>query len=101
MIISGGKRKRIKQGGETSREWRGIVVLLVGEKRRGRLMNNAGEREGESRLKQLPGVALFQKLHRQIFREIKTLYRVPELSRIFPRQSQISQRISTSRSCNF
>jgi len=41
-------------------------------------MNNAG---GESRLKQLPGVAVLQKLHRQIFREIKTLYRVPELSR--------------------
>ncbi|KAG5342063.1 PEB3 protein, partial [Acromyrmex charruanus] len=34
----------------------------------------------KAELKQLPGVALLQKLHRQIFREIKTLYRVPELS---------------------
>lgn len=48
-------------------------------------MNNAG---GESRLKQLPGVALFQKLHRQIFREIKTLYRVPGCYRVLPAVSR-------------
>lgn len=41
------------------------------------MLESLAESGGESRLKQLPGVALLQKLHRQIFREIKTLYRVP------------------------
>lgn len=78
MIISRGRRKRIKHGeGETGGGGEGLSSFLLAKKRRRvGLMNNAG---GESRLKQLPGVALFQKLHRQIFREIKTLYRVPEL----------------------
>jgi len=42
MIISGEKRKRIRHRRRNQQNWRKTIVLLVGEKRKGRLMNNAG-----------------------------------------------------------